>query len=190
MKKEIDSLTLQIDSLSDEKNQNKNQIELLENKVDENSELEEEKESLEEEIKHLKEKYDILDKTKKYMEKAKESFSSHYLKGMVQGFEEYLKLLDDKNLDTNVDINLGVQIDSNGSKREIKYFSSGYKDLIYICMRFSLVKVLFENELPFVILDDPFVNLDDEKTEKAIELLKKFSEKYQIIYLICNKSRM
>lgn len=190
LQKEIDSLSIQIDSLNDEKNQNKNQIELLENKVDENSELEEEKDSLEEEIKALKEKYSVLDQTKKYMEKAKESFSSHYLKGMVQGFEENLNLLDDKNLDTNVDINLGVQIDSNGSKREIKYFSAGYKDLIYICMRFSLVKVLFENELPFVILDDPFVNLDDEKTEKAIELLKKFSEKYQIIYLICNKSRM
>lgn len=190
LQKEIDSLSIQIDSLNDEKNQNKNQIELLENKVDENSELEEEKDSLEEEIKALKEKYSVLDQTKKYMEKAKERFSSHYLKGMVQGFEENLNLLDDKNLDTNVDINLGVQIDSNGSKREIKYFSAGYKDLIYICMRFSLVKVLFENELPFVILDDPFVNLDDEKTEKAIELLKKFSEKYQIIYLICNKSRM
>ena len=190
LQKEIEILSLQIDSLNDEKNQNKNQIELLENKVDENSEIEEEKENLEEEIQNLKQKYNILEQTKKYMEKAKESFSSHYLKGMVQGFEEYLNLLDDKNLDTNVDINLGVQIDSNGSKREIKYFSAGYKDLIYICMRFSLVKVLFENELPFVILDDPFVNLDDEKTEKAIELLQKFSEKYQVIYLICNKSRM
>ena len=109
------------------------------------------------------------------MEKAKESFSSHYLKGMVQGFEEYLNLLDDKNLDTNVDINLGVQIDSNGSKREIKYFSAGYKDLIYICMRFSLVKVLFENELPFVILDDPFVNLDEDNLQKAKDVLVKLS---------------
>ena len=190
LQQEINLLSLEIDSLNDEKNQNKNQIELLENKVDENSDLEEEKENLEEEIENLKQKYDILEKTKKYMERAKESFSSHYLKGMVQGFGEYLNLLDDKDLNTNVDINLGVQIDSNGSKRDIKYFSAGYKDLIYICMRFSLVKVLFESEFPFVILDDPFVNLDDEKTEKAIELLKRFSEKYQVIYLICNKSRM
>lgn len=190
LQQEIRMLNIQIDSLNDEKNQNKNQIEVLENKVDEDSDLEEERDNLEEEIEILKQKYNILEQTKKYMEKAKERFSSHYLKGMVQGFEEYLKMLDNKDLDTNVDIKLGVQIDSNGSKREIKYFSSGYKDLIYICMRFSLIKVLFENELPFVILDDPFVNLDDEKTEKAIELLKKFSEKYQVIYLICNKSRM
>lgn len=190
LNQEIKTLNIQIDNLNDEKNQNKNQIEFLENKVEELSDIVEERESLEEEINNLKQRYNILEKTKKYMEKAKESFSSHYLKGMIQGFNEYLKLLDNKNLDTNVDINLGVKIDVNGSKKEIKYFSSGYKDLIYICMRFSLVKVLFEEELPYVILDDPFVNLDDEKTEKAIELLKEFSEDYQVIYLICNKSRM
>ena len=190
LNEEIKLLNLQIDSLNDEKNQNKNQIEILENKVEELSDISEERECLEEEIKNLQQRYNILEKTKKYMEKAKESFSSHYLKGMIQSFNEYLKLLDNKDLDTNVDINLGVKIDVNGSKKEVKYFSSGYKDLIYICMRFSLVKVLFEEELPYVILDDPFVNLDDEKTQKAIELLNKFSENYQVIYLICNKSRM
>ena len=124
------------------------------------------------------------------MIEAKERFSAHYLKGMIYQFEENLKLLDDKDLKTDVDINLGVTIDSNGTKREIKSFSAGYKDLIYICMRFSLVKVLFENELPFVILDDPFVNLDDEKTKKALDLLKSFSQDYQVIYFICNTSRV
>ena len=182
-------IELEIDKLNDEKNQNKNEIEYLENQIDEIEDLEAEKENIEEEINTMQEKYDILEKTKIYMEQAKENFSSHYLKKMVEEFNKYLKLLDNKELNTNVDINLGVQIDSNGSKREIKYFSSGYKDLIYICMRFSLIKVLFEKELPFVVLDDPFVNLDDEKMKKAIELLKKLSIEYQIIYFVCNESR-
>ena len=186
---QIQSLNEEIDRLNDEKNQNKNNIELLENKIDENAEIEVEAENLEQEIKEMQEKYLLLEKTKKYMEIAKERFSSHYLKGMIEEFKKTLNMLDNKNLDTNVDINLGVWIDANGSKKEIKYFSEGYKDLIYICVRFSLIKVLFENELPFVILDDPFVNLDDEKTKKALDLLRKLSEKYQIIYFICNKSR-
>ena len=187
--KQIQCLGEEIDKLNDEKNQNKNNIELLENKIDENEDLETEAENLEQEIQSMEEKYIILEKTKKYMEVAKENFSSHYLKGMIEEFKQYLNILDNKDLDTEVDINLGVSIEANGSKKEIKYFSEGYKDLIYICMRFSLIKVLFEKELPFVILDDPFVNLDDEKTVKALELLKTLSKKYQIIYLICNKSR-
>ena len=189
LSKQIQDLNQEIDSLNDEKNQNKNNIELLENKIDENAEIELETENLEQEIKEMQEKYNILEKTKKYMEMAKESFSSHYLKGMIEEFKKYLNMLDNKDLNTDVDINLGVSIEANGSKKEIKYFSEGYKDLIYICMRFSLIKVLFENELPFVILDDPFVNLDDEKTIRALDLLKKLGKKYQIIYLICNKSR-
>ena len=62
--------------------------------------------------------------------------------------------------------------------------------MIYICMRLSLVNVLFEGEQPFIILDDPFVNLDDEKTKKAINLLKEISSKYQVIYFVCNESRI
>ena len=77
----------------------------------------------------------------------------------------------------------------NGSKKDVKYFSTGYKDLIYICMRLSLINALFKEEKPFIILDDPFVNLDEEKTAKALNLLKKLSDKYQIIYFICNSSR-
>ena len=190
LEKEIHDLNIDIDTLNDEKNQNKNLIEILENKIDENQELETDIEEMEEKIQELKDKYDLLQKTKKYMETAKEQFSSHYLKGMVQGFRENLKLLNNKEIDTNVDINLGVQIDSNGSQKEIKYFSAGYKDLIYICMRLSLVNVLFEGEQPFIILDDPFVNLDDEKTKKAINLLKEISSKYQVIYFVCNESRI
>ena len=57
-------------------------------------------------------------------------------------------------------------------------------------MRLSLVKALFKDELPFVILDDPFVNLDNEKTKKAISLLKEFSKEYQVIYFVCNDSRI
>lgn len=99
-------------------------------------------------------------------------------------------MIDDKNLDINIDINLDVKIDVKGSKKELKYFSAGYKDLIYICMRFSLINALFNEELPFVILDDPFVNLDDNKTKRALHLLNELSREYQIIYFICNKSRI
>ena len=190
LKNSINQYNIQIDRLVDEKNQIKNQIEFLENKIDEYDYLESDIEVLKEEIDSYTEKYETLKSTEQLLKKAKESFSSSYLQDMVQGFNTYLDIIDNKNMNTNVDIKLDVKVDVNGAQKEIKYFSAGYKDLIYICMRFSLINALFKEESPFVVLDDPLVNLDEEKIKKALEVINKFAEKYQIIYFVCNESRV
>ena len=190
LKNSINQYNIQIDRLVDEKNQIKNQIEFLENKIDEYDYLESDIEALKEEIDSYTEKYETLKSTEQLLKKAKESFSSSYLQDMIQGFNKYLDIIDNKNMNTNVDIKLDVKVDVNGAQKEIKYFSAGYKDLIYICMRFSLINALFKEESPFVVLDDPLVNLDEEKIKKALEVINKFAEKYQIIYFVCNESRV
>ena len=58
-----------------------------------------------------------------------------------------------------------------------------------ICTRLALVEAMYEGEKPFLILDDPFVNLDEEKVTKGRELLNKLSETYQILYFTCHESR-
>ena len=190
LKNNIKEYSLQMDRLVDEKNQIKNQIEFLENKIDEYDYLESDIETLKEEINSYTEKYEILKNTEQLLKKAKESFSSSYLQDMIQGFKTYLDMIDNKNMNTNVDIKLDVKVDVNGAQKEIKYFSAGYKDLIYICMRFSLINALFKEEAPFVVLDDPLVNLDEEKIKRALDVINKFAEKYQIIYFVCNESRI
>lgn len=190
LSEEIKELSNSIDKLMDSKNQLKNNIETIENRIDEAEYLQNDIENLKEEIEKDESKYKILSETKDILEKAKESFSGNYLKDMIDGFRKYVKLLDDKELETNVDINLNVQVDVNGAKRELKNFSTGYQDLMYICIRFGLINALFKGEEPFVVLDDPFVNLDDAKTKKALELLKGLANDYQIVYFACNSSRV
>ena len=43
---------------------------------------------------------------------------------------------------------------------------------------------------PFLILDDPFVNLDDEHTRRALAMLQEMAETHQILYLVCNTGRV
>ena len=190
IKQEIENNNNQIDKIVDEKNQIKNQIEVLENKIDDNEYLEGDILSLKEEIEVLEEKYKILKRTEELLKQSKETFSSSYLKSMIIGFNRYLSIINSNELKTAVDTSLNVKIEVNGSQKEIKTFSAGYKDLIYICMRFSLVDALFNQETPFVVLDDPFVNLDESKTEKALEIMNEFAKKYQVIYFSCNSSRI
>ena len=64
------------------------------------------------------------------------------------------------------------------------------QDMLNICMRLSLADALYDGEKPMLILDDPFVNLDDDRLINAMELLKKLAEDRQIIYLTCHSSRV
>lgn len=190
IKQIIEKSNKEIDKTVDEKNQLKNQIEVLENKIDDNEYIENDISELKKEIELLEEKYKILKTTEELLRQSKESFSSSYLKSMIAGFNKYLSIIDDKALKTAVDTNLDVKIEVNGSQKDVKSFSAGYKDLIYICMRFSLIEALYKDETPFVVLDDPFVNLDESKTSKALEIMNEFAKKYQVIYFSCNSSRV
>ena len=38
-------------------------------------------------------------------------------------------------------------------------------------------------------LNKNYYNLDDEKLNNALELIKNLSQEYQIIYLVCHESR-
>ena len=192
-KEEIESklniLTNELNQLNDEKNYNKNQIEILESNLDTVFDVENDIEEVSQKINEMKQNCEILEKTKKYLEKAKEQFSSHYLNNMKESFIKNLILINEKEMDIDLDVNLEAKINEQGSNKEIRYFSTGYQDLIYICMRLSLIDALFEEEKPFIILDDPFVNLDENKMKNALSLLEKLSKEYQIIYFVCHESR-
>ena len=131
----------------------------------------------------------LLDDTVDFLQMAKDSLSSNYLGPIQRSFREYLKIMtreEDKVLITG---DLDVQLERQGQSRELGYFSAGQTDAVMLCMRFALVDALFTGEKPFVILDDPFVNLDDEHTAQALELLRKLAQEQQILYLTCNSSR-
>ena len=189
IEEKIRNATIQINTLNDEKNYLKNQIELLESNLDGTIDIENRLNDLEQTIEEMKRKCEVLEITKKFLETAKEQFSSHYLSNMKKSFVQKLKIISQKDIDVNLDVNLNVTINEQGSAKEMNYFSTGYKDLIYISMRLSLADCLFEKEKPFIILDDPFANLDENKIKNALNLLNKLSEEYQIIYFVCHESR-
>ena len=188
LEEKLEKINKEINLLNDEKNYKKNKIESIESDID-IFEVENDIEVVSNEIEEMTKKLKIIEDTKKNLELAKESFSSHYLGKMENSFMKNIEAINGEKIDLNIDINLDVQISKYGGYKKIDFLSTGYKDLIYICMRMSLVEALFEGEKPFIVLDDPFVNLDEEKMEKAIELLKNIGKNYQIIYFVCHNSR-
>ncbi len=136
-------------------------------------------------------KLKIIKKTMELLKEAKDGFSSHYMKGMRLAFLKYINLLAGEQFgQPQVDTQMKVKIQKAGALRDLDYFSAGNKDLIGICARFALIDALFETEKPFVVLDDPFVNLDGKKLQEALSLLNEIAKKYQVIYFVCHESRV
>ncbi len=82
-----------------------------------------------------------------------------------------------------------VAIAEGGVTRSPILYSTGYRDLFALCLRFALTDALFPEEKAPMILDDPFVNLDDERLGAAIKLLKRLSGDRQILYFTCSSAR-
>ena len=135
--------------------------------------------------------YEILTLTQNYLQSAKEQFSARYLGPIEQGFQKYYEMLTgDTSGDWMVNANIAVQVKEQGELRETKWRSAGYQDLLGICMRLALVDAMYPQEKPFLVLDDPYVNLDEEKVQCGNRLLTQISQEYQVIYFTCHKSRM
>lgn len=137
-----------------------------------------------------KHKYEILKLTSEYLIKAKEQFTARYMAPIANGFQKYFGILTE-NTDRNwqVDANISLKVKEQGQLRDVRTMSAGYQDLIGICMRFALVDAMYSGEKPFLILDDPFVNLDDEKLARGKQMLLTLEREYQVIYFTCHGSR-
>lgn len=135
-------------------------------------------------------KYECVSMAKKKLELAKEVMTAKYADPIFQGFSQYYKMISgNEAIHFHIDANTTVTVDELGRQRDTNTLSSGYRDLIGICLRIALVDAMYQEEKPPLIMDDPFTNLDDKKVNASMDFIEELSEKYQIIYFTCSASR-
>ncbi len=132
----------------------------------------------------------LYKKTKEKLEEAKDSFRGKYASPVLKGFQAYFNLWSEQAEDFRLDTDGNLTLQSFGMQREKECLSAGLFDLAAICLRVAFLDVMYPEEKPFLILDDPFTNLDDENLEKALEFKEKLGESYQILYFTCTKGRI
>ena len=153
------------------------------------SDIEERLENLRLERDEMTDKLNVINKTLELLGKAKNDLSLRYLDRITDGFNKYSSIIKGQSEEALIDTELKVMVGCQGVSRDREYFSIGYKDMIDIAMRLALCDALFDKECPMLILDDPFVNLDDRRMANSIGMLKKLAEHRQIVYLTCHSSR-
>lgn len=155
--------------------------------------LQEMKAELEEKRERYKEglqKYERLCKTMELLHEAKAQLTAKYLEPVRRGFHKYYQMMSGEGAeDYQFDADVNLTVTEHGMQRETRFLSEGCQDLVGICTRLAFVDAMYQKEKPFLIMDDPFVNLDEEKTKRALHFLECISRDYQVVYFSCHTSR-
>lgn len=166
-------------------------LEQLLNEVDRLPELETELVRRNEQLEQYKQNSQTIADTAKFLEEAKTALSTRYLSDMQSSFSHILSLLtEDTEKEAALDTSFEVRLRQGGKTHAMESFSRGWQDIIRFCLHLSLSESLYpDGEKPFLLLDDPFVNLDDRRLDAARKLLDVLAQDRQIIYMVCHKER-
>ncbi len=139
---------------------------------------------------NYKKNHELLLATKTLLLKAEQNLKDRYVKPVKDEFIKYSRLLE-QTLGEKVTMTKDFEItfERNGKERSEKHLSSGVKSICALCFRLALIKNMYKDKSPFLILDDPFVFLDGVHFEKVSSLIKELSQEMQIVYFTCHESR-
>lgn len=135
----------------------------------------------------LQRKNRVLEATLRAIERAETTTmntATRYLEGhmvrdvsTVTGGRYRRVRVDDKSLD------IDVLAPERGDWVPVSLLSQGTLDLVYLTARLGLVRLVTGDRRPPLVFDDPFVTLDDDRATRALALLKRVADDFQIIYL-------
>ena len=147
--------------------------------------------SLSEELRTAQDNLDTLRRTESFLSESREALSTRYLDGMQRHFTHYCALLGGADAPAaQLDTALSVTVREGGRSQKLESYSRGSRDMLLFCARLALTRAMFPaGEAPFLLLDDPFVNLDEEHLSAARALLDRLAEELQILYFVCHVGR-
>ena len=141
------------------------------------------------ELERLKKEYYIITETANLLTDAKTALKSRYsdkIKSLFTGYANLLNAPDGAELDSELNIN----VLSGGETHRFSDYSCGERDLFGLALRFAVLGAIYDSERPAAVLDDPLVNLDEDKRKRALSFLCELSKQYQMIYFTCDKTRI
>ncbi len=187
---DLAALQAQLQEKNDEKGVLLSDIGNEEQEIEQASGCEAEKAEAEERLKTYRQKHKLLTGAAALLEKADGRLRDKYVSPIKTEFLRYAEVLEKalgEKLRMTKDFDL--RFERGGEERSEKHLSAGQKSVCALCFRLALVKNMYREQLPFLVLDDPFVGLDAIHLEKVGAVLRELSKDMQMIYFTCHESR-
>ena len=142
----------------------------------------------------LEEEYSAISLAIDTLREADAEIQSRFSPALGKTAAEYMNFLTGGRYDEvflNRDFTAQAKADGDIMARDSGYLSAGTLDLMYLSIRLAVCELAMSKEEPCpLIIDDALVNLDDERFDRAIELLKRISRERQVILFNCRRSKM
>jgi DNA repair exonuclease SbcCD ATPase subunit len=147
--------------------------------------LEEELEELQETLKHEDKKVKVYGLASEFLSRARTDVLSSVEEALEHEIQEHLAVFTNGKY-SRVKVNkegleFWVYSDEKGDWVRPEELSGGAIDEFYLAFRLALVKLIFGDKKPPLILDDPFVNFDSVRLANTLNLFKTLASDYQII---------
>jgi DNA repair exonuclease SbcCD ATPase subunit len=85
------------------------------------------------------------------------------------------------------DADLPTQVTRGPVATPPDYLSQGAVSALALVLRLALAEVHLGTNRGFIVLDDPFVDIDAERRERAKDLLRTFADRHQVIFITCHE---
>lgn len=106
--------------------------------------------------------------------------------------EQYLRILTAERytaMQLYTDLEATCRRENSAVEMDRLRLSTGTRDQLYLALRLAVCKVLLDktDESVPLILDDPFVNYDDQRVACGMKLLREIAHERQVILLTCRR---
>jgi uncharacterized protein YhaN len=147
--------------------------------------LEEEVDNLQKALKQEEKKVKIYELARKFVSQARAETFLSANEVLEKEIQNYFSVFTDgkyKQVKINKEgLEFSVYSDEKRDWTKPEELSGGAIDEFYLAFRLALVKLIFGDKKPPLILDDPFVNFDSVRLDRTLDFFRTLASDYQII---------
>lgn len=119
----------------------------------------------------------------------KENINNNPMQNLADRFAHYLNAISGGSVSSEFPEGdkLNMHIYSSNSLLNYGKLSEGTKDTVSLAFRLAVLDHLFPNGGGVIVFDDPFTDMDAERTAQSCALLQECAKHHQVIFLTCKE---
>ena len=121
--------------------------------------------------------------------KQKENINNNPMQDIAESFARYLGIISEGRVSSEFPEadKLNMNIYSADLLLDYKKLSEGTKETVSLAWRLAVLDHLFPNGGGVIVLDDPFTDMDAERTARSCALIQECALRHQVIFLTCKE---
>ena len=125
----------------------------------------------------------------KVVKEQKEKIDNNPMQDIAENFTRYLGIISGGRVESEFPEadKLNMNIYSDNKLLDYGKLSEGTKETVSLAFRLAVLDHLFPEGGGVIVFDDPFTDMDAERTEQSCELLRECANRHQVIFLTCRE---